>query len=205
MGNAVSELRYQCLSGRVRNLITAMTSFKRPVTSRVGDVSRLRPFLTALSFAGGSLFLTSLSVAQPPHPLAPEAPSLLVATVLPVAAVSTATVPTEISGATWDQIKDLKFEQRADFQQGVARLEARLELQVKELNEKRASFKGTTSTQAWDFAMKEMEESRAYFRSMAAEAAKATEETWTDRREKVGQAWERAQTAYSKVKASTTT
>lgn len=182
-----------------------MTSLKRPVTSRIRDVSHLCPFLTVLSLAGGILLPNSIAVAQVPHPLAPEAPSMLVATVLPLAAVSTATVPTEISGATWDQIKELKFEQRADFQRGLARLEARLELQVKELNEKRASFKGTTSTQAWDFAMKEMEESRAYFRSMAAEAAKATEETWTDRREKVGQAWERTQTAYSKVKASTTT
>ncbi|HRE83522.1 MAG TPA: hypothetical protein PLN52_20930 [Opitutaceae bacterium] len=183
-----------------------MTSFKRTVTPRIRDGSRSHSLFLALSLSAGCCLLPgSFLTAQTPHPLAPEAPSMLVATVLPLAAVSSSTVPTEISGATWDQIKDLKFEQRSDFQQGLARLEARLELQVKELNEKRASFKGTTSTQAWDFAMKEMEESRAYFRSMAAETAKATEETWTDRREKVGQAWERTQTAYSKVKASTTT
>jgi len=131
------------------------------------------------------------------HPLPHAHPGLLAVSTVPLANAP------EVAAATWSQIKDRAFEQRADFNSGVARLEAQLDVQIKELNAKRATLKG--NTQAWDFAMKEMDSSRAYLRSMAAEAAKATEETWEDRREKVGLAWERAQDAYGKVKASTTT
>ncbi len=63
---------------------------------------------------------------------------------------------------------------------------------------------GTTRTQEWDFAMKEMENSRSYFKSVGEELSKATPETWDQRKDKVGRAWVRAQEAYGKVKDSTT-
>ncbi len=109
----------------------------------------------------------------------------------------------EVNTTTWLQLKDLSYERRAEFNAGVDRLEMQVDAQIKELQAKRATISGS-SVQAWDFAMKEMEDSRAFLRSAATEASKANEETWTDRRDKVGRAWERTQDAYDKVKASTT-
>jgi hypothetical protein len=63
---------------------------------------------------------------------------------------------------------------------------------------------GTTETKDWDFAMKAMETARTFLMSAGEDLGKATEETWAQRRDKVGRAWVRTQEAYAKVKASTT-
>lgn len=111
-------------------------------------------------------------------------------------------LPSGVTGASWEEVKNCTYEQRARFSDGVAKLEARVEAQVAELNAKRENMKADPKN--WDFAMKEMNEARAYLKSMATEARKANEETWDDRKEKVRLAWERTQEAYGKVKASTT-
>jgi hypothetical protein len=56
----------------------------------------------------------------------------------------------------------------------------------------------------WDFAMKEMNDSQAYLKSMIDEAARATPDTWGQEKDKVDQAWQRAQEAFDKVKVTTT-
>jgi hypothetical protein len=87
---------------------------------------------------------------------------------------------------------------------GLKALEAKLDTQLAELKAKRATMQGSPSVKDWDFAMKEMADARSYLKSMGEELAKATAETWTQQKEKVGQAWVRAQDAYANVKSSTT-
>jgi hypothetical protein len=108
--------------------------------------------------------------------------------------------------ALWNDIKNDSYDLRAHFQTGFKSLEVRVDAQIAELDAKRAAMNhNNTDMKAWDFAMKEMGDSRSYLRSMGEETARATRENWEQKREKVGQAWQRAQDAYGKVKASTTT
>ena len=103
---------------------------------------------------------------------------------------------------TWAAIKDLPFAQRAEFAAGAASLENELAGQISEMNAKRAAM--TASTTDWDFAMKELNDSQAYLKSMVEEAGRATPETWDQEKDKVGAAWLRAQTACDRVRTSTT-
>ena len=105
--------------------------------------------------------------------------------------------------ATWSDIKDLAYDSRADFFAGLKRLEAVVDGQVAELTARRAAMKSTIDTREWDFAIKEMNNARTSLLGAGEEAGKATVETWAQQKEKVGQAWERTQQAYAKVKAST--
>jgi hypothetical protein len=120
-------------------------------------------------------------------------------TVPPAAAVSP-----EVAAARWSDIKDCTYETRGQFFAGLTRLEARVDDQIRELTAKRATMDGKTSTQDWDFAMKEIENARTNLKSMGEELHKASPETWAEQKDKVGQAWVRAQEAYGKVKSSTT-
>ena len=63
----------------------------------------------------------------------------------------------------------------------------------------------TTDTKDWDFAMKEVDDSRSYLTSSMRELAKATTpETWSAAKDKVGEAWKRAQAAVDKMNATVT-
>jgi hypothetical protein len=108
------------------------------------------------------------------------------------------------ASASWVAIKDFTYDQRADFISGAGRLQAMLSSQIAELNAKRASMPSTVDTKDWDFAMKEMNVSQNYLKSMIDEAARATPETWAEEKDKVDQAWQRAQEAFDKVKTTTT-
>jgi len=110
----------------------------------------------------------------------------------------------DVASARWSDIKDCTYETRAQFFAGLTRLEARVDDQIRELTAKRATMDGKTSTQDWDFAMKEMESDRAYLKSTGEELHKASPETWDQRKDKVRQAWIESQDAYGKVKSSTT-
>ncbi len=126
----------------------------------------------------------------------------------PMASSAFSSAATDIStaGATaiWNDLKTLPFERRAELSAGVTRLENEVSNQAAALKAKRATMAGTTDTQAWDFAMKGMVDAQIYLKSTAAELDKSTAETWEQTKEKVGQAWTRAQEAYGKVNASTT-
>jgi hypothetical protein len=122
------------------------------------------------------------------------------------AAATTAPAPTvDTASVMWTEIKHDTYDLREHFFAGLKQLEARVEVQIVELNAKRAVMNhNNTDTKAWDFAMKEMGDAQSYLRSMDAEALKSSRELWEQKREKVGQAWLRAQEAYGKVKATTT-
>jgi hypothetical protein len=110
----------------------------------------------------------------------------------------------DAASARWTDIKDTTFELRARFFTGFERLEARLDGQISELKAKRATMKGTTGTKEWDFAMKEMDNAHAYLSATGKELAQAGPDSWDQVKDRVGQAWVRAQDAYKNVKSSTT-
>jgi hypothetical protein len=110
----------------------------------------------------------------------------------------------DAASARWSDIKDLDYDSRVRFFDGLMRLEARLAGQVNELTAKRAAMNSSVDTKPWDFAMKEMGDSRSYLKDMGDNLNKATAETWAQEKDKVGQAWTRSQAAYDRVKSSTT-
>ncbi|MES1194912.1 MAG: hypothetical protein ABUL65_03385, partial [Opitutus sp.] len=137
-------------------------------------------------------------VADAPVSPAKEAPAPAPAPVAPVADTPDA------AGARWSEIKDLSYDSREAFFTGHKRLQARLDEQISELVARRAAMKADKDTKDWDFAMKELGNARSYFTGTGEVLAKASPDTWGQEKDRVGEAWVRAQTAYAKVKASTT-
>jgi hypothetical protein len=181
------------------------------------NISRFTPAL-AVSAGLVSLVLTSCrdktaapetTQVQPPPgqptpvqvlPAQPSVPIARPAQAVPIAVQSVA----DQASASWVAIKDFTFDQRSDFIAGANRLQAMLSSQIAELNAKRASMPSTVDTKDWDFAMKEMNDSQYYLKSMIDETSRATPETWSQEKDKVDQAWQRAQEAFDKVKVTTT-
>ena len=114
------------------------------------------------------------------------------------------TADANVASTRWIDLKDYTYDTRAQFFAGLEKLEAQVDAQIRELNAKRATMNSTVDTKDWDFAMKEMGDARAYLKATGEELRKANPETWSQLKDKVGQAWVRTQEAYAKVKASTT-
>jgi hypothetical protein len=133
-------------------------------------------------------------------PLPPAKP----VTATPAVPVVDPSIP-DVTSAKWRTIKDLSYDQRVLFFDGLKQLETRVDEQISELTARRAAMPGTANTKDWDFAMKEMVNARSYLKGMGEELSKATPETWAQQKDKVGLAWVRTQEAYDKVKSSTTT
>jgi hypothetical protein len=121
----------------------------------------------------------------------------------PAAAEPVAAAP-EVAAAKWNDIKDLSYDARGQFFSGLTRLEARLDAQIAELAARRAAMKASADTKDWDFATKELGNARTNLKSTGEDLSKATPDIWDQLKDKVGRAWLRAQAAYDKVKASTT-
>lgn len=122
---------------------------------------------------------------------------------LAVAPVATKPAP-DATATPWSDIKDIAYDQRAEFFAGLKIVQSKVDAQIAELAARRGAMTSKTETKDWDFAMKEMIESRAYLQSTGEALAKANPETWMQEKDKVGQAWERTQAAYARVKSSTT-
>jgi len=108
----------------------------------------------------------------------------------------------------WVELERHTYEMRVAFLEGAGRLEAVVEAQVAEVTARRAAIMSaprTVDLQTWDADMtiKEMDEARSYLTAMVKEARAATADTWSQKKEKVGQAWARTQAAYEKAKAGT--
>ena len=104
----------------------------------------------------------------------------------------------------WADLHDITYDLRAQFFGGAQRLEAKVNGQIAELTARRKAMNSTVDTKDWDFAMKEMNDSRTYLHAMISEAHNANPETWDQAKDKVVEAWTRTQNAYDKVKSSTT-
>jgi len=164
---------------------------------------RIHLVTAALSFA---IFSTTGCAQKEKTAEAPS--SSATATTIPikpaVTVADTTLSPASIAASRWADIKDDTYDQRVHFSSGLKQLESRLDGQIAELVAKRAAMTSTTRTDEWDFAMKEMDNSRSYLRSVTEELSQATPATWDQRKDKVGKAWVRTQDAYGKVKAGTT-
>jgi len=107
------------------------------------------------------------------------------------------------TGHPWSQIKGDTYDKRAHFSAGATVMVAKLDEQIKELKAKRAGM--TTDTKDWDFAMKEVDDSRELLASRASDAANATTpEIWTDAKDNVGEAWQRSQIAVDRMNSTRT-
>ena len=104
--------------------------------------------------------------------------------------------------SSWDDIKNLTHEQKAEFAVGLHRLELKLDKQISDLKEKRTKMKGENTE--WDFAMRNLEIARDYLTSVGAETEKASAEFWRDKKEKLGRAWKSTQDGLDRVNATTT-
>jgi hypothetical protein len=134
------------------------------------------------------------------NPPAPAAPVVRTVGNPPIAVES----HMDQAAAQWTAIKDYTFDQRAQFLSGAGGLIATFDGQVAELRAKRATLPSTVDTKDWDFAMSNLVDSQSYLKSMVTEAGQATPDTWEQEKEKVDQAWQKAQDAFEKVKTTTT-
>jgi hypothetical protein len=170
-------------------------------------------FINSVVVAVGLVAFSAAGCAQKeqtadasPPPAKDSAPTVVTTTLpgaTPTAQVAAATSP-DVAIAQWIDIKDCTYDMRPKFFSGLKRLEARVDEHISKLSIRRAAMKSTANTQDWDFAMKEMGNARSSLVSSGDELRKASPETWAQEKEKVGQAWLRAQNAYDKVKSSTT-
>ena len=110
----------------------------------------------------------------------------------------------DLAAPQWITLKDITYDQRAQFFAGLKQMEVVVDGQIRVLTAKRAAMSSTANTKDWDFAMQEMSNARSYLKSTGEVLGKATPETWNQEKDRVGQAWVRTQEAYTKVKASTT-
>jgi hypothetical protein len=103
----------------------------------------------------------------------------------------------------WQDIKNDTYDDREHFSKGVGKMSDRLNEERRELREKRAGLK--TDTGDWDSAMKEVEDSRDMLTDRMTGLAKVnTPETWEQAKEKISEAWHRAQVAVDKMNATRT-
>jgi hypothetical protein len=103
----------------------------------------------------------------------------------------------------WRNIQYHSYDKRQEFTAVFARMLAKLDADIRALNEKRATMKN--DPRDWDFAMKELNNARADVQSKVTDLSRAnTADTWTDARDRLGIAWNRAQSAVDAVRNSTT-
>jgi hypothetical protein len=103
----------------------------------------------------------------------------------------------------WSDIKNDTYDQRAHFSAGAGRMLVKLDGEIGDLRAKRAAM--TTDTKDWDFAMKDVDDSRALLVGRIENLAKAdTPDTWSDAKDKIGDAWHRSQQAVDKMNTTRT-
>jgi hypothetical protein len=143
--------------------------------------------------------------AAAPATVQAPAPAVPVQTA-PKPVVARVSVPFQAdqASASWASIKDYTYDQRSDFAAGAAVLEASLASQVAELNTKRAALPATVDTKEWDFAMKNLMDAQSYLKSTVDEASRTTPEFWNQEKDKVDQAWQKAEENFDTVRTATT-
>jgi hypothetical protein len=163
-----------------------------------------RYFLLLAAIFGVAIFSLSGCAAKEQVAEAPASSAKVATSTTSATTTATATNAPAVAVA-WSDLQGLSYDSRTHFFAGLKQHEAAVGAQISELTAKRAAMKSTTDTKGWDFAMKEMTDSQSYLHEMGEALNQATAETWDQQRDKVGQAWNRAQAAFEKVTASTTT
>lgn len=96
---------------------------------------------------------------------------------------TTATTPamTASTTDTWDNLKDYSYDQRTEFA-------AKAQAMADQLDAQTANAQGEAS--------RELAEARDELRTAAAEVSNATAETWEATKERVGRAWQKAESSF---------
>ena len=135
---------------------------------------------------------------------APSPVPLLPAPQTPARPAASLAAPALVDAASaWDAISGLPYDQRPAFVAGMSRMEAVLDSQIDALKQKRATM--TTGTTDWDLAMGSVTDARNYLHSLVTEVNGLTNpDAWDQEKDRVHQAWTRAEDACDKVRTSTT-
>ena len=103
---------------------------------------------------------------------------------------------------SWDDIKTLTYQHKAEFTVGLSRIQGKLDSQIAELKDKRTKM--NIENHEWDFAMRNLDEARSYLKSTAIETDSATSETWNSQKEKLSRAFQSIEEDLANVRATTT-
>ncbi len=107
------------------------------------------------------------------------------------------------SSHLWSSVKGDTYSEREHFAKGVAQMSARFDAQIGELKAKRNGM--VKDTDDWDFAMKDVENSRAMLTDRISILSQAkTPESWSEAKDKIGEAWHRAQLAVDNMNGTRT-
>ena len=104
---------------------------------------------------------------------------------------------------SWNRIKDYPYEKRDEFADGLDRLAAKRDVEIRDLNAKAAGLPEAAAHER-DRAVKEFTDAQSYLKSQLNDLRTGTPDTWNDAKGKVVRAWQHVQAAYEKVKAKPT-
>lgn len=113
-------------------------------------------------------------------------------------AASTPSPPTEVK---WSDIKDLGYDRRAEVMAGVGKLREQLDLKITALEARRAKLTTSDDPVKFSNALKSLDTARTRLLSAITDLGKATSENWTQRHERVANAWINVEDAYEKAAA----
>lgn len=180
--------------------------------SALMNASRFVPQL--LSLAGGCLLFLSVGCRDRTKPVinqgepSRQPPGFASVSVDPERATPAvrppaATAPAIPPSASLGDIAGYAYERRNDFIAGLTRLAGNFDVQVQQLNARRATLPQTSVTD-WDVAMKELTSARSDLQFKITQLGSATAESWSQVRDGAAEAWTRVQAAYDNVSRSTT-
>lgn len=165
--------------------------------------STVRTSLRPALFGLASLFTVACSDSRPVA-LAAAAPSAApVPAATPAAAppIQTPPYPPAIVPIEWSAIQNLGYDDRAAFLAGLQRLHAQLELQISELNARRAALTASDNPGKLNFAMEALGTARTRLLSTSTDLSKATPQNWEQLKERVSDSWVVVQNAHDKAAA----
>lgn len=132
------------------------------------------------------LLVSFLPVVQsqpaPPPPAPPAAPA-----------------PAAEPEIKWSDIKDLGYDDRAKVMDGLRRLRENLDRKIAALKARRSQFTANDNPGDFNAALKALETARTRLTSSISELGEATPQNWSQRHERVADAWENVENAYQKA------
>jgi len=146
--------------------------------------------ITPLPVLLATLLSSVCSAATPPAAETPAAPP-----------ASAATSPAPLIETRWNDIKDLGYDDRATVLAILDRVGKKLDLQITALEARRAKLTTKDDPVKFNDALKVLDTARTRLTSYIADLRNATPENWTQRRDRIEDAWVKIEDAYKKALA----
>ena len=112
-----------------------------------------------------------------------------------------ATTPSPLIEIQWSDIKDLGYDDRATVMAGLERMRKKLDLQITALEARRAKLTTKDDPVKFNDALKVLDTARTRLASYITDLGNATPENWTQRRDRITEAWVKVEDAYKKALA----